>query len=187
MEGTKRVVSRDIQILRGFAYPPLRRVWFDRETVLMALTDSRSVFSTTSETYHQLKVQQSPSNLYSLPSRSLVVMSGLGPTETTDRSITVVLLDDSRERRDCSSYEEAIAIVKDELESGVVAKIENREGDIVFTSAEMSIDDWEIEWRQQKRRLSVETEEHVCPYDSVGCVFDDLCVQCKMDKVRDSV
>lgn len=114
-------------------------------------------------------------------------MSGLGPTETTDRSITVVLLDDCRERRDCSSYEEAIAIVKDELESGVVAKIENREGDIVFTSAEMSIDDWEIEWRQQKRRLSVETEEHVCPYDSVGCVFDDLCVQCKMDKVRDSV
>jgi len=41
MEGIMRVVSRDVQILRELAYPPLRRVWFDRETVLMALTDMR--------------------------------------------------------------------------------------------------------------------------------------------------
>jgi hypothetical protein len=40
MEGIKRVISRDVQVLRGFAHPPLRRVWIDRETVLMALTDS---------------------------------------------------------------------------------------------------------------------------------------------------
>src|SRR6056297_3026567 len=46
MEGIKRVVSLDVQILRGFAYRPLRRVWFDRETVLMALTDSRAGCST---------------------------------------------------------------------------------------------------------------------------------------------
>jgi hypothetical protein len=50
----------------------------------------------------------------------------------------------------------------------------------------MSIDDWEVEWRQQKRRLSVETEDHVCSYGNVGCIFDDLCVQCKMGAVQDS-
>jgi hypothetical protein len=108
------------------------------------------------------------------------------PTETTDRAITVILLDTDRERRDCQSYEEAISVVKEELSSGIVAKIEDRDGQIVFTSEEMAIEDWEIEWRHQKRRLSVETEEHVCPYDNIGCVFDDLCVQCKMDTVQDS-
>jgi hypothetical protein len=110
----------------------------------------------------------------------------LDPTETTDREITVVVIGDQvgRNRIGCSSYEVAIDVVKDELSPGVVAKIENREGDIVFTSAEMSIDDWEVEWRQQKRQLSVDTEDHECPYDSVGCVFDDLCVKCKMDKMQ---
>jgi hypothetical protein len=108
------------------------------------------------------------------------------PTETTDREITVILLDQERERRECQSYEDAISLVKEELTPGVVAKIEGREGEIVFTSEEMSIDDWKAEWRQQKRRLAVETQEHICPYDSVGCVFDDLCVQCKMDTVQDS-
>jgi len=115
-----------------------------------------------------------------------MVTRGPEPTETTDRSLTVVLLDTDRERRDCQSYEEAIAVVKEELAPGTVAKIENRDGEIVFTSSEMSIDAWEVEWRQQKRRLSVETEDHVCPYDNVGCIFDNLCVQCKMDAVQDS-
>jgi hypothetical protein len=60
MEGIERVVSRDVQILRGFAYPPLRRVWFDRETVLMALTDLRSVFSRTVEDYYRLGISTRP-------------------------------------------------------------------------------------------------------------------------------
>lgn len=115
-----------------------------------------------------------------------MVTRGPEPTETTDRSITVVLLDTDRERRECQSYEEAIAVVKEELAPGTVAKIENRGGEIVFTSSEMSIDAWGVEWRQQKRRLSVETEDHVCPYDNVGCIFDDLCVQCKIDSVQDT-
>jgi hypothetical protein len=114
------------------------------------------------------------------------VTAGHNPTETTDRAITVVLLDTERERRDCQSYEEAIALVKEELTHRTVAKIKNRDGEIVFNSDKMSIDAWETEWRQQKRRLSVETEDHVCPYDNVGCIFDDLCVQCKMDAVQDS-
>jgi hypothetical protein len=46
MEGIKRVVSRKVQMLLGFAYPPLRRAWFDSETVLMALTDSGFLFCT---------------------------------------------------------------------------------------------------------------------------------------------
>lgn len=114
------------------------------------------------------------------------VTVGHDPTETTDRAITVVLFDAERERHDCQSYEEAIALVKEELTHRTVAKIENRDGEIVFNSDKMSIDAWETEWRQQKRRLSVETEDHVCPYDNVGCIFDDLCVQCKMDAVEDS-
>jgi len=125
-------------------------------------------------------------NLSFSESRLHTVTSSHDPTETTDRAITVVLLDTDRERRDCQSYEEAIAVVKAELTPETVAKIENREGEIVFTSTEMSIDAWEVEWRQQKRRLSVETEAHVCPYDNVGCIFDDLCVQCKMDAVQNS-
>jgi len=114
------------------------------------------------------------------------VTTGHDPTETIDRSITVVLFGTERERHDCQSYEEAIELVKEELTPRTVAKIENRDGEIVFNSDKMSIDAWETEWRQQKRRLSVETEDHVCPYDNVGCIFDDLCVQCKMDAVQDN-
>jgi hypothetical protein len=110
---------------------------------------------------------------------------GLEPTETTDNAITVVTVGEhARDRTPCDSYEAAIATVRARVESGVVAKIEARDGDIVFTSAEMAIDDWEVVWRQQKRRLAVDTPDHECPYDGVSCVFDDLCVQCKMDKVQ---
>jgi hypothetical protein len=126
-------------------------------------------------------------NLLSFNIAPCIVKSGHDPTETTDRAITVIFLDTARERRECQSYEEAISVVKQELKPGVVAKIENREGDIVFTSEEMAIDDWAVEWRQQKRQLSVETEDHVCPYDNVGCIFDDLCIQCKMDAIQDSI
>jgi hypothetical protein len=46
MEGITRLAARAGQILRGFAYPPSGQVRFDGETVLMALTDSRTLFST---------------------------------------------------------------------------------------------------------------------------------------------
>ncbi|WP_324665751.1 hypothetical protein [Haloarcula sediminis] len=62
MEGIERVVSREVQMLRGFAYPPLRRVWFDRETVLMALTDARALYSevlNTSDTDRKLGMRDS--------------------------------------------------------------------------------------------------------------------------------
>lgn len=112
--------------------------------------------------------------------------AGMEPTETTDSQITVVVLEDSggRDRVVCTSFEEAIGVVKDTADAGTVTKIENRNGEIVFDSQEMDIEDWENEWNRAKRRLSVDVEEYDCPYDNVGCVVDDLCVQCKMDAVQ---
>ncbi|WP_262176980.1 hypothetical protein [Haloarcula laminariae] len=112
---------------------------------------------------------------------------GLEPTETTDGEITVIILGPAnrRERIACSSFKEAIRIVKAKSGPEITGKIENQEGEILFTSVEMVIEDWENEWGRAKRRLAVDIEEYDCPHDSVGCVADDLCVQCKMDTVQD--
>ena len=112
---------------------------------------------------------------------------GLEPTESTDDEITVIILEepDRRDRIACSSFKEAIRLVKAKNGPEITVKIENRDGEIVFTSVEMEIEDWENEWERAKRRLAVDVEEYDCPYESVGCVADDLCVQCKMDAVQD--
>lgn len=114
------------------------------------------------------------------------MVPGLEPTETIDSQITVVILDDPnrRERRRCQSYADAIAVVKAEVAPETVTKIENRDGDVVFTSEEMAIEDWESQWEREKRRLSVDVEAHDCPYNTISCVADDLCVRCKMDAVQ---
>ena len=111
---------------------------------------------------------------------------GLEPTEEYDGSVTVRLLDDQTgtETVRCASYERAIDVVKERQHAVTVAKIVDRDGDVVFTSAEMDIDDWETEWERAKRRQSVDVDEHDCPYDSVGCFADDLCVRCQMDAVQ---
>ncbi len=111
---------------------------------------------------------------------------GLDPTEAYDGSITVHILRDKRDKKkiQCSSYQEAIQVVKRNTESAVATKIEDRDGKIVFTSDEMHIEDWVAEWENEKRSLSVKVEAHECPYDSVACVADDLCVKCKMDKAQ---
>jgi hypothetical protein len=108
------------------------------------------------------------------------------PTETIETDISVILLGDEigRERIQCGSYREAIDTVKRDVSESVTAKIESRDGEIVFTSADMDIGDWENEWQRAKRRLSVDVEEHDCQYDTVGCVTDDRCVQCQMDRVQ---
>ncbi|MXV64552.1 hypothetical protein GS429_21245 [Natronorubrum sp. JWXQ-INN-674] len=112
---------------------------------------------------------------------------GLEPTEEYDGSITVRLLtDESRtEELSCSSYEDAIELVKRHRESVTVAKIVARDDAVVFTSAEMAIDDWEQAWKREKRRLSVHVEPHDCPHDSISCFADDLCLDCQIDAVRD--
>ncbi len=66
-----------------------------------------------------------------------------------------------------------------------MVKIENRDDDIVFNSEEMDIEAWEIEWKNAKRRLSVDIPDHDCPYDEISCFADDLCTQCQIDKVQD--
>lgn len=113
---------------------------------------------------------------------------GLDPTEEYDGSVTVRLFDDdgSRERIQCPSYRKAIDVVKEEQESTTVVDIVDRDGAVVYTSDEMNIDNWEREWEQAKRSISVDVEEYDCPHDNVACFADDLCVQCKLDKVQNS-
>ncbi|AQL41662.1 hypothetical protein BV210_02555 [Halorientalis sp. IM1011] len=108
------------------------------------------------------------------------------PTERYDGLLTVRLLDDDagRENIQCSSYREAIELVKDNRYSTTAVKIIDKDGDVVFDSLDMDIDDWETEWKHAKRQLSVEADDYDCPYDNVACFADDLCVQCKMDKVQ---
>ncbi|WP_225336474.1 hypothetical protein [Halomicrobium urmianum] len=110
----------------------------------------------------------------------------LESTESYDGSITVVSLDDSgeRDRTTCSSYEDAIALMKTKQSSTTVVKIEDRNGEIVFSSAKTDIRQLERTWKREKRTLSVDVEERACPYDNVACFADDLCVQCEMDEVQ---
>lgn len=108
------------------------------------------------------------------------------PTERTGRPVSVILLtDDGRERIEHATYREAIETIKTVGERPTVAKLETEDGEIVFRSDEMDIEDWENEWKRAKRRLSVDVEERECPYENVGCISDDLCVQCQMDSVQD--
>lgn len=72
---------------------------------------------------------------------------GLEPTETYDGTITVHVLNDrgDNEHIQCSSYANAIDLVKDRQAAATVVKIADRDDEIVFTSAEMDIRDWERE------------------------------------------
>jgi len=110
----------------------------------------------------------------------------LEPTESYDGRIMVHLLEDSgtEKRISCSSYERAIAVVKRKQHDVTVAKIVDRDDEVVFSSADMDIDVWENVWKNEKRRLSVNVEAYECPYDSLSCFADDLCVQCQIDKVQ---
>lgn len=112
---------------------------------------------------------------------------GLDPTEEYDGSIRVRLLDDDTgtDVIQCASYYEAIDVVKEHQHAVTAVKIIDRDDNVVFTSADMRIENWEAEWEHAKRQLSVDVEEYDCPYDNVACFADDLCVQCKMDKVQD--
>lgn len=110
------------------------------------------------------------------------------PTETYGEQVAVRLASDDGGRAvvPCSSFEQAIEVVKKRQHSVTVAKIIDRDDEVVFSSVDTDIETWERVWRREKRRLGVDVEEHDCPYDSVSCFADDLCVQCKMDKVQSS-
>lgn len=113
--------------------------------------------------------------------------NGLEPTEEYDGQITVRLLNDhtDNEVMSCSSFREAIETVKERQYSVTTAKIIDQNGEVVFTSTDTDIEIWESVWQNEKRSLGVNVEEYNCPYDGVSCFADDLCVQCKMDKLQD--
>lgn len=113
---------------------------------------------------------------------------GLQPTEEYDGRLRVKLLDDGNGSQEipCSSYTEAIDLVKDHQYNVTAAKIIDRDGDVVFTSADMEIEVWESIWKQEKRREAISVEERACPYDSISCFPGDLCVQCEMDKMQNA-
>ena len=110
----------------------------------------------------------------------------LDPTETYDGRVTVHVLRDAQDNEEipCSSFREAISLVKEKRDVATVTKIVDRDDEVVFSSADVDIEKWERVWKNEKRRLSVEVEEYECPYDSISCFADDLCVQCKMDKLQ---
>lgn len=110
----------------------------------------------------------------------------LDPTEEYGGQITVRLASDSGERETipCSSFREAIKVVKERRHAVTLAKIIDRDGDVIFTSTDTYIESWETVWEHEKRTLGVDVEEYDCPYDSVSCFADDLCVQCQMDRLQ---
>ena len=112
---------------------------------------------------------------------------GLEPTERYDGSITVRTFDDDggRERIRCASHEAAIEVAREARGSSEIVEIVDSDGDVVFDSAEMGLDEWEVEWNRAKRRLSVDVEPWDCPYDDRACFADDPCVQCQIDEVQD--
>lgn len=116
------------------------------------------------------------------------MVRGHEPAEESDRAIVVILLHDEgeNERLRHGSYVGAVETVKEREPGATVAKIEAADGEVVFRSDVMAIEAWETEWKRAKRRLSVDVEERACPYDTVGCLADDLCTQCKLDKIQDS-
>ncbi|MFQ3319504.1 MAG: hypothetical protein ACI8UR_001901 [Natronomonas sp.] len=111
---------------------------------------------------------------------------GLEPTEAYDGSITVRFFDDDgdREQISCLSYEAAIDVVKVNQYEYTIIEIVDSDGEVVFNSADMNIEAWEIEWKRAKRQLSVDVESHECPYDNRACFADDPCVRCQIDTVQ---
>jgi len=109
------------------------------------------------------------------------------PTETYDGRITVAVLRDEgdslRIRR--SSYPDAIETVREHRSAAAAVKIVDADGEVVFSTETMDIDEWAVVWRREKRRAAGDVPDHDCPYDEIACVSDDLCVRCSIDKERE--
>jgi hypothetical protein len=114
-------------------------------------------------------------------------MSNHNPTESTE-SVTVVVLGETgkRNRINCDSYEHAIETARQKISPKKVVKIESRDGEIMYSSQKMNLDEWEKHWRMEKKRAITEGDDRECPYGNVACFEDDICVECKMDRVQES-
>ena len=111
------------------------------------------------------------------------------PAEEQNNSIKVRLLYRSnREVLEVQSISEAIQVIKDKNTKLRLScsKIEEN-GDIVFNSDRNgNIEDWENEWKRQKKVLSVEQSPRNCPHGHDNCFDDDLCLPCQMDAAAES-
>ena len=115
------------------------------------------------------------------------MVRGTGAAETSDGRPTVAILRDEgpSDRQKCSSYSDAIAVVRAKQATATAVKIIDRDGDIVFTTATMEIDEWERIWREEMSRTHTEIPINDCPYDDIACVGDDLCGQCEINAFRE--
>ncbi|WP_155120422.1 hypothetical protein [Haloprofundus marisrubri] len=90
----------------------------------------------------------------------------------------------NRIEKKVSSIRSAIPIVK-EAQSGpsVCQKIITRDDTVVYNSDRNGdIEHWEAEWKLEMRAASGSDPVRRCPYQNSGCVGDDLCMECLMDK-----
>lgn len=107
------------------------------------------------------------------------------PTLQEERNVAVVTLyETEREREEVSSIEAAVDIVKRKQSTdSVCEKIVAKDGTVVYNSDKNgNIEHWESEWKLQLRSLSSTEPTHRCPYQNTGCIGDDLCVECGIDK-----
>jgi hypothetical protein len=83
------------------------------------------------------------------------------------------------------SIREAIDYIKENRENFDSCRKIKLDGEVVFsTDKHNSIEDWENIWKKEKRRMSFSDEAYECPHDVVGCVSDDLCIDCQIDKAK---
>jgi hypothetical protein len=111
-------------------------------------------------------------------------MSGLQPTETQHRKITVKKFTHSNiKKSEVSSVSEAISEIKSDSNPKVVDSKIILEGEVVYYSDKHGdIENWETEWNRQKRLLSVDESLRDCPHNHTSCYEDDLCMDCQLDK-----
>jgi len=114
-------------------------------------------------------------------------------TQIQERSIKVKrLYTYQRKTISCTSIKEAISEVKEHSEkkptdSGKSPSCQKiiLDGEIVYNSNRNGkIEDWEKEWKRQKKVISVDKEAHNCRFDNESCYEDSLCSECKMNRAR---
>lgn len=108
------------------------------------------------------------------------------PAWETEGGVTVVkLYETDRETERVATIEDAIDRVKAVRSTDTICeKIVTRDDEVVYSSDRHgTIEDWEAQWNLERRALSSSGDVgHRCPYRNAGCVEDELCVKCKMDK-----
>ncbi|WP_157972655.1 hypothetical protein [Haloprofundus halophilus] len=109
----------------------------------------------------------------------------IDPALHEEGGVTVLeLYETTRKRTKVGSIAEAIPLVKKARQGeSVCQKIISRDGTVVYNSDRNGdIEHWEAEWKLEMKGLSSSKTVRRCPYLNSGCVGDDLCMECLMDK-----